>query len=92
MQGRSQLSLAARLGKWGIVKVVWHSIPWQFRLFVFPYDLFIYGRFLAESTTVDEVRLMHADYCHASRVFRLVRPRFHIVKRALLSLDMNSKD
>ena len=74
------------------MRVVWRAIPWQFRPFVFPYCLFVYNRFLTDSTSVDDVRAMHIEHCYESRVFRFVRPRFHVIRRALISLDAKLSD
>ena len=41
---------------------------------------------------VDDVKSMHIEYCYESKAFRLFRPRFHIMKRALLSLDVKPVD
>jgi hypothetical protein len=86
MEGCKRLSFSQRLGWWKIIRIVWCAIPWQFRLFVFPYCLLVYRRFLTESTNLDEVRSMHIDKCCQSRVFGLFRPRFHLVEKSLLSL------
>jgi len=92
MQEPKRLSFSERLGWWGVMRVVWCAIPWRFRLFVSPYCLFVYRGFLANCTDVDEVKSMHIEHCYESRVFRLFRPRFRIIKRALLSLDMEPAD
>jgi len=92
MQECKKLSFLDRLGKWGVMRVVWCAIPWLIRPFVFPYCLIVYSRFLADSIDVDDVKSMHIEYCYESNVFRLVRPRFHLVKRALLSLDVKPAD
>ena len=90
MQGCERDSFSDRLGTWGIARVVWCAIPWQWRLFSFPYSFYVYRRILAASTNVDEARALHDDHCCDHTVFRFFRPRFHIMKRALLSLNMKS--
>jgi len=92
MQECKRLSFSERLGRWGVMRLVWCAIPWLFRPFVFPYCLFVYRRFLADSTDVDDVKSMHIEYCYKSRVFSLFRPRFHIIKKALLSLEVKPMD
>lgn len=87
MQEDRRLSLAERLGTWGAIRVVWCAIPWYFRPWVFPYCLLVYRRFLAECADVDDVKSMHIQYCYESKVFRWFRPRFHLIKGALLTLD-----
>lgn len=69
------------------MKVVWHAIPWPFRLLAFPYGLFVYSRFLARSTKVSDVKEMHTELCRSSIIFKTCRPRFRIVQRTLRSLD-----
>ena len=92
MQECKRLSFSERLGRWGIMRVVWCAIPWLFRPFAFPYCLIVYSRFLADSIDVDDVKSMHIEHCYESRVFRLFRPKFRIIRRALLFLDMKAKD
>jgi len=92
MQECKRLSFSEHLGRWGMARVVWCAIPWRFRLFVFPYCLIVYSGFLANSTSVDDVRSMHIEHCYQSKMFRLFRPRFHIVKRALVCLEAEPTD
>lgn len=92
MQGCKPANLADRLGWWGVTKVVWQAIPWQFRMFVFLHFLSVYRRLFKRCTNLDEVRAVHIDYYHKSRVFRIFRPRFHIIKRALLPLVVTPSD
>jgi hypothetical protein len=76
-----------RLGRWRVVKLVWGAIPWQFRLLGFPYCLFVYRRLLAQSTRVSEVRTMHSSLYSNSGIYRTLRPRFRVIKQALLPLE-----
>ena len=92
MQDLRKLSFSERLGSWGIIRVVWCSIPWRFRLFAFPYCWFVYRRFMANSTNVGDLKSMHINHCYESRVFRLFRPRFHIVRGVLLSREVKRED
>jgi len=86
MQGGKPQDILDRLGFWGAVRVVWRAIPWPFRLLVFPHFLLLYSGFFKRCTNLDEVRAMHLDYYDKSRVFRPFRPRFHVIKGALLPL------
>ena len=61
-------------------------------MFTFPYFLYVYRRLLETCTSLDEVRVMHSDYYHESRAFRIFRPRFHVIKKALLPLDVTASD
>jgi len=85
-------SLYNRLGRWRVMKAVWHAIPWQFRLLVFPYCLSVFSKFLAQSTSVDEVKAMHSDLYSNSVMYKLFRPRFHLIKKALVPLDAKPVD
>ena len=88
MQGRGRTDLATRLGWWGVVRVVWRAIPWQYRLLVFPYFWSVYRGLFKACACLDEVRLVHIDLYQNSLVFRMFRPRFRMIKRALLPLDV----
>ncbi len=92
MQECKRLSYSERLGRWGIVRVVWGAIPWRFRLFALPYCLLVYSKFFADSSSVDDVKSMHIERCYESKIFRIFRPRFRIVKRALLAMDLEAAD
>jgi hypothetical protein len=92
MQECERSSFSDRLGRWGVMRVVWCAIPWFFRPFVFPYCLLVYSRFLADSTDVGDVKSLHIAYCYESKAFRLFRPRFHLIKKALLSLNVSPVD
>jgi len=74
------------------MRVVWRAIPWHRRLFVFPYCMFVYSKFLADCATVEDLRGMHIDHYNRSRVFRLFRPKFRLIKRALLPLNTKPMD
>ena len=80
-------SFYTRLGRWGVMKVVWDAIPRPFRLLAFPYCLFVYRRLLAQSTRVSEVRTMHSALYGNSGIYRTLRPRFRVIKQALLPLE-----
>ena len=81
-------SLYSRLGKWKVMKLLWCAIPLRFRLLAFPYCLSVYSKFLAESTSVTDVKAKHSTLYGDSKLFKLVRPRFRIIRRALLPLDV----
>lgn len=85
-------SFYCRLGRRGVVKLVWRAIPWQFRIMAFPYCLSVYSRVLAECSTVGDVRAMHSKYYGDSRLFKFFRPRFRLIRKALLPLDATSRD
>lgn len=80
-------SLYNRLGKWRVMKIVWRAIPWPLRLLAFPYCLFVYRRLLARSTKVSDVREMHSALYGNSGIYRTLRPRFRVIKQALLPLE-----
>ena len=92
MQGRRELSYLDRLGRRGTMRVVWRAIPWYWRLFVFPYCMFVYRKFFADCASVEDLRGMHIDHYNRSRVFRFFRPKFRLIKRALLPLNAKPMD
>ena len=88
MQG----SYFSRLGTGGVMRVVWHAIPWYLRWAVFPFYLSVYSRIFSECTNIDEVRVRHIELYYQSKCFKLCRPRFRLIKRALLPLDVKHED
>ena len=74
------------------MRVVWHATPWPFRLLAFPYCLFVYSGFLAQSTSVSDVRALHSSLYRSSVIFKICRPKFHIVQRALGPLHATPAD
>ena len=92
MPERKDDSIYSRLGKRRVIKIVWYAIPLQFRLLAFPYCLSVYSRFLAQSSSISEVRVLHSALYSDSRLFKICRPRFHVIKQALLSLDIKVDD
>jgi hypothetical protein len=63
--------------------IVWRATPLPWRLIAFPYGLVVYRRLLAASDTLRYLRAMHAAKCDSSWLFRLVRPRYHVVDHLL---------
>jgi hypothetical protein len=63
--------------------IVWHATPLPWRLIAFPYGLIVYRRLLAASDTLHYLRAMHMAKYDSSWLFRLVRPRYHVVDRLL---------
>jgi len=84
--------LYSRLGMLRVMAIVWHAIPWKLRLFSFPYCFLVYRRFLARSTKASEVKSMHSELFGSSKIYKICRPRFRLIKPALLLLDVKPSD
>ncbi len=63
--------------------IVWRAMPLPWRLVAFPYGLIVYRRLFAASDTLRYLHAMHAKEYDNSWLFRLVRPRYHIVEHLL---------
>ena len=92
MSRNVQNSVGDRLGRWGVVRAVWHAIPWQFRLLSFPYYLPVYSRLLAQCDSVSALKKAHTDLYDNRTVFWFCRPRYRLLKAALLPLEVETKD
>lgn len=70
--------------------LVWHGTPPLLRPLALPYGLVVYGRMLASSHSQDILYAYHTDKYRSSRLFQLLRPRYHLV-RPLLKKLMNGQ-
>lgn len=84
---KRKMRISEQLGPWGVVCVIWQAIPWKYRFFTFPYGYIVYRRILSESFDMVDIRDMHIDYRERSMLFRLLRPRFHAIKRSLSAMQ-----
>ena len=76
-------SILDALGWKRLYVIVWRAMPLPWRLIAFPYGVVVYRRLLAASDTLHYLRAMHTKEFHSSRLFRLLRPRYHKVERLL---------
>lgn len=75
-------SFLTQLGAGGFVRLIWRASPVLLRPIAFPYGLLVYYRFLRTSTDLETLLSLHADcYCQ-SFWFRLLRPRYRIIRSA----------
>lgn len=80
---RGAVSLLDRISWWRLWLIVWRATPWPWKPIAFPYGLVVYRRLFAASDTLRYLHAMHAAQYDASWLFRLIRPRYHIVERLL---------
>ena len=71
------------IGRKRLYAIVWHAMPFPWRLIAFPYGVVVYRRLLAASDTLRYLRAMHAREFNSSFTFRLLRPRFRKVEHLL---------
>ena len=82
--GRSR-TILSRIHWWGLVALVWRSSPLLLRPICFPYGLVVYARLLAVSDSLMLLRTLHSEKYRSSMAFRLLRPRYHKVRRILVA-------
>jgi len=79
-------SLFERIGWRGLFLVVWRSTPFPLRLIAFPYGLLVYRGLLEACNESNYLYTLHVAKYQSSRVFKLLRPRYHRVATVLASL------
>jgi hypothetical protein len=83
VKGVRRTSIYDEIGWRGLLNVVWNSTPRYIKLLAFPYGLCVYRHALKASSTLQQLLGLHTREYMSSKVFRLLRPRFHIVKDVL---------
>ena len=81
-----RLNLLRQIGWKGLFVLVWNGTPPLLRPLALPYGLVVFGRMLASSDTQDTLFIYHTDKYRSSRLFQLLRPRYHIVRPLLKKL------
>ena len=76
-------SIYDKIGWTGLFNVVWNSTPYPVKIIALPYSLCIYRGFLKGSVSIHQVLVMHSKRYLSSRLFRLLRPRYHKAKHFL---------
>lgn len=76
-------SLFERIGWRGLFLVVWRATPLPLRLVAFPYGVLVYHALLTVADKPDYLYTLHVDKYQSSLAFKLLRPRYHRVKRVL---------
>jgi len=83
VKGVKRTSIYDEIGWTGLLNVVWSSTPHCIKLLALPYGLCVYGHALKTSSTLQQLLGLHTREYMSSKMFRLFRPRFHIVKNVL---------
>ena len=83
VKGVERTSIYDVIGWTGLLTVVWSSTPYPMRVFALPYGLRIYGSFLKGSSNLQQLLGVHAREYMCSKLFRVLRPRFHRVRSVL---------
>ncbi|MBI5625323.1 MAG: hypothetical protein HY924_16220 [Elusimicrobia bacterium] len=76
-------SILDRIGFCGLLWVLWRATPWARRLLALPYNVAVYRGAMASSSSLGELYDCHAALYRRSLLFRLLRPRFSDVRKAL---------
>lgn len=80
---RHNRSLLDQISWWRLCVIIWRATPLPWRLVAFPYGVVVYRQLLAASDTLRYLHTMHATEYENSRLFRLLRPRYHKVEQLL---------
>lgn len=83
VKGVSRTSIYDVIGWTGLVNVVWHSMPSPVRIVALPYGLCVYRNCLKGSSNLQQLLGLHSREYMSSKLFRLLRPRYHRVKSVL---------
>ncbi len=83
VKGVSRKSIYDVIGWTGLVNVVWHSTPSPVRIVALPYGLCVYRNCLKGSSNLQQLLGLHSREYMSSKLFRLLRPRYHRVKSVL---------
>ena len=83
VKGVKSKSIYDKIGWTGLLNVVWSSMPYPLRFFALPYSLRIYKNLLKASANLQQLLGVHSREYMSSKLFRLLRPRYHKVKYIL---------
>jgi hypothetical protein len=83
VKGVDRTSIYDVIGWTGLVNVVWNSTPHPLRLLALPYGLCVYRHFLKASSNLQQLLGVHSREYMSSKLFRLLRPRYRMVKCVL---------
>jgi hypothetical protein len=90
VKGVKRKSIYDKIGWTGLVNVVWKSMPYPLRIVALPYGLRVYRGFLKGSADLHQLLGVHSSEYMSSRVFRMLRPRYHRVKYILKSYGIDA--
>jgi hypothetical protein len=83
VKGVSRTSIYDVIGWQGLVNVVWYSTPSPVRIVALPYGLCVYRNCLKASSNLQQLLGLHSREYMSSKLFRLLRPRYHKVRSVL---------
>ena len=90
VKGVKRKSIYDQIGWTGLLNVVWNSMPYPLRIFALPYGLRVYGSFLKGSANLHQLLGVHSSEYMSSKLFRLLRPRYHKVKCVLKAYGIDA--
>jgi len=90
VKGVKRKSIYDKIGWTGLLNVVWNSMPYPLRFVALPYGLRIYRDFLKGSANLHQLVGMHSSEYMSSKLFRLLRPRYHKVKCVLKAYGIDA--
>ena len=90
VKGVKRNSIYDKIGWTGLFDVVWNSMPYPLRIVALPYGLRIYGDLLKGSANLHQLMSVHSSEYMSSKLFRLLRPRYHRVKYVLKAYGIDS--
>ena len=90
VKGVKRKSIYDKIGWTGLVNVVWNSLPYPLKFVAFPYGLSVYRDFLKGSADLSQLLGVHSSEYMTSRLFRVLRPRYHRVKYILKSYGIDA--
>ena len=83
VKGVNRTSIYDVIGWTGLLNVVWNSTPLPIKLLAFPYGLCVYRHALKTTSTLQQLLGVHRREYMSSKMFRMFRPRFHMVRNVL---------
>ncbi len=90
VKGVKRKSIYDKIGWTGLLNVVWNSMPYPLRFVALPYGLRIYGDFLKGTANLHQLLGVHSNEYMSSKLFRLLRPRYHKVKCVLKAYGIDA--
>jgi hypothetical protein len=90
VKGVKRNSIYDKIGWIGLLNVVWYSMPYPLRIVALPYGIRIYKDFLRGSANLDQLLCVHSREYMSSKMFRVLRPRYHRVKYVLKSYGIDA--
>ena len=90
VKGVNSKSIYDKIGWKGLLNVVWNSMPYPLRIIALPYGLRIYREFLKRSSNLQQLLGVHSRQYMSSKLFRLLRPRYHKAKYVLKAYGIDT--